>query len=485
MEEQFSLPSSWAWATIDDLGIVASGSTPSTKEEDNFGGDISWLTPADLSNYDGKFIKNGKRNLTEKGLKSCSATLLPEGSILFSSRAPIGYTVIAANPISTNQGFKNLISSKEVFNEYIYHYLKGNKDLAESFASGTTFKELSARRFKKIPVPIPPFNEQVRIVSKIEELFSRLDQGVQVLQQAQQQLEQYKLSIIEKAYNGMLTEKWREANKENISSKLFLMEKIKNKKLSKNIIFIENSMNFDHLPHGWIELSLDDLSWDSQYGTSIKCKYDFDGMPVLRIPNINFGNVLLNDVKYCKDKDLKKKVEPLAPGDFLIIRTNGSRKLIGRAALICQDYEKPHYFASYLIRFRLLNIDKIPKWINLIWNSPQIREMIYEKSATSAGQYNINKTNLSDFYIRIPSLSELQVILDIVDKVSSISDYALHYLTNCLLHGKDLKQRILQKAFEGRIVYQDPHDESASFLLESIKAEKAKLITSYKKRRKR
>ena len=201
MEKQFSLPSSWAWATIDDLGFIASGSTPSTKEEDNFGGDIPWLTPADLSNYDGKFIKNGKRNLTEKGLKSCSATLLPEGTILFSSRAPIGYTVIAANQISTNQGFKNLIPSKEIFNEYIYHYLKGNKDLAESFSSGTTFKELSARRFKKIPVPIPPLNEQVRIVSKIEELLSRLDQGITTNLKTLQQIEHYRLSTLRQSFS--------------------------------------------------------------------------------------------------------------------------------------------------------------------------------------------------------------------------------------------------------------------------------------------
>lgn len=211
MEEQNSLPSSWALATIDDIGIVASGSTPSTKEEDNFGGDISWLTPADLSNYDGKYIKKGKRNLTEKGLKSCSATLLPEGSILFSSRAPIGYTVIAANPISTNQGFKNLIPFNEIFNEYIYHYLKGNKDLAESFASGTTFKELSARRFKKIPVPIPPFNEQIRIVSKIEELFSRIDSAEESLRRILPSdskefglIIKLKKSILKKAFEGRL-----------------------------------------------------------------------------------------------------------------------------------------------------------------------------------------------------------------------------------------------------------------------------------------
>ena len=118
MKELHDIPSSWIWTTIDDIADVASGSTPSTKDETSFGGTIPWITPADLSGFRGKFIKRGARSLSDRGLKSCSAKLLPKGTVLFTSRAPIGYIAIASNPIATNQGFKNLVLHKGIFNEY-------------------------------------------------------------------------------------------------------------------------------------------------------------------------------------------------------------------------------------------------------------------------------------------------------------------------------------------------------------------------------
>lgn len=198
------LPESWAWTRLDNIGIVASGSTPSTKEPEFWGGRIPWLTPADLTNYEGKFIGKGARNITKKGLDACSARLLPEGTILFSSRAPVGYTVIATNPITTNQGFKNLIVSESIFNEYVYHYLKGNKQLAERYASGTTFKELSATRFRRIPIPIPPYLEQQQIVGAIEQYFSVADKAMKIVGQSLLQSERLRQSILKTAFEGKL-----------------------------------------------------------------------------------------------------------------------------------------------------------------------------------------------------------------------------------------------------------------------------------------
>lgn len=160
-DELPELPISWEWKTLGEIGEIASGGTPSTKDETNFNGEIPWVTPADLSGYTKKYISKGSRNISQKGLKYSSAVLIPEGSILFSSRAPIGYVTIAANPVSTNQGFKNITVWDEIYNEYVYYYLKGAKTLAESLASGTTFLEISKTSFAKIPIPIPPLPEQL------------------------------------------------------------------------------------------------------------------------------------------------------------------------------------------------------------------------------------------------------------------------------------------------------------------------------------
>ncbi|ROH91523.1 hypothetical protein EGI15_13370 [Chryseobacterium cucumeris] len=172
----YEIPNSWKWVTLDDIGIVVSGGTPSTKEPEFWNGDIPWITPADLSNYNDVYISNGARNISQLGLDYSSAYLLPENTIVFSSRAPIGYVAITKRKLATNQGFKNLILLNNLIDpKYIYYYLKSIKDYAENISSGTTFLELSAQKFKNIPLPLPPTSLQNKISSKIDELFSEID----------------------------------------------------------------------------------------------------------------------------------------------------------------------------------------------------------------------------------------------------------------------------------------------------------------------
>ncbi|MFW5871803.1 MAG: restriction endonuclease subunit S [bacterium] len=146
-KQTYKLPEGWIWTTIGDIGIVKSGGTPSTRNKEFWGDDISWITPADLSGYNEKYISKGNRSISKLGLDYSSAKLLPVGTILFSSRAPIGYTVIAKNELATNQGFKNLIPTKSINREYVYYYFTTLKSQAEKVASGTTFLELSATTF--------------------------------------------------------------------------------------------------------------------------------------------------------------------------------------------------------------------------------------------------------------------------------------------------------------------------------------------------
>jgi len=136
--------------------MVVGGATPSTKKIENYeNGTISWITPKDLSTFSGRYIHRGERNITEIGLKSCSTQLLPRNTVLFSSRAPIGYVAIAANDLCTNQGFKSVIPNENVEPLFLYYLLKYNKDKIESMGSGTTFKEVSGSTMKNIEVSIP------------------------------------------------------------------------------------------------------------------------------------------------------------------------------------------------------------------------------------------------------------------------------------------------------------------------------------------
>ena len=150
---------------ISDIGEVVGGGTPSTANSDFWGGDIPWISPKDLTGYKSVYISHGENFLTKTGLKS-GTKLLPKDTVLFSSRAPIGYVAIASNPICTNQGFKSIICNKEIINPlFLYYYIKGNLDYIKLFGTGATFPEISGAAMKKIKVQIPTLPTQQKIAS--------------------------------------------------------------------------------------------------------------------------------------------------------------------------------------------------------------------------------------------------------------------------------------------------------------------------------
>ena len=157
----------WRTCTLGEIGEIIGGATPSTKKLENYGGDISWITPKDLADFKGRYIEHGERNITKNGFNSCSVKMLPKNSILFSSRAPIGYLAIAKKEMCTNQGFKSFIPGENIDYLFAYYLLKYNKNKIESMGSGTTFKEVSGKTMKSIEVRIPDDIEYQRMISRV------------------------------------------------------------------------------------------------------------------------------------------------------------------------------------------------------------------------------------------------------------------------------------------------------------------------------
>lgn len=178
--------------TLGEIGTIVGGATPSTKNTSFYDGNIPWLTPKDLSVNSNKYIFRGERNITEAGFKSCSCKMLPKGSVLFSSRAPIGYVAIAANDMCTNQGFKSVIPNEETDSEFLYYLLKYNKDNIASQGSGTTFAEVSGKTMKDIEVVVPKEKEdQHRIAS----ILSSLDRKIELNNKINADLEEMAQAI--------------------------------------------------------------------------------------------------------------------------------------------------------------------------------------------------------------------------------------------------------------------------------------------------
>jgi type I restriction enzyme S subunit len=199
----FSIPDSWRWVRLAEIGVIVGGSTPRTGHLEPFTEHgTPWLTPADLYRLSGKMVSKGKRDLSEQGLRDCSAKILPPGTVLFSSRAPIGYVAIAANCITTNQGFKSCVPFCREMSEFIYYYLKSAAKRIDQEASGTTFKEVSGKEVAMIPFPLPPLEEQRRIVAKLDHLFALCDQLEDKLRQSQSSQEQIVASFTHHLLNA-------------------------------------------------------------------------------------------------------------------------------------------------------------------------------------------------------------------------------------------------------------------------------------------
>lgn len=153
---------------IKEISEIINGATPSTSKPNYWNGNIDWITPKDLTNFSGRFIFHGRVPITKEGYDSCSTKLVPEGTILLSSRAPIGYLAIAGKEVCTNQGFKSIICNpNKVNNIYLYYWLSTKVDYLQSISNGATFKELSKETLENVLIDLPTMEKQQHIVNTI------------------------------------------------------------------------------------------------------------------------------------------------------------------------------------------------------------------------------------------------------------------------------------------------------------------------------
>ena len=224
----------WKEYKLGDIGTIVGGATPSTKDSSNYDGNIAWITPKDLSNLNCRYISHGERMISQKGFDDCSCRMLPKNSILFSSRAPIGYVAIAQNALCTNQGFKSIIPNNEIVDSlFLYYLLVYYKPVIENMGSGTTFKEVSGSVMKALTVNIPNIDKQKRIAAILSSLDDKIELNSRINGNLEQQaqalfnhyfierpdlLGKYKignLTEIANYLNGLAMQKFRPQMKKN------------------------------------------------------------------------------------------------------------------------------------------------------------------------------------------------------------------------------------------------------------------------------
>ena len=282
---------------------------------------------------------------------------------------------------------------------------------------------------KAQPFPLAPYNEQQRIVSKIEELFSDIDQGEGALKKVQQLLSAYRQSVLKAALLGELT-------------------------------------NSDH--ESWQNCKIGDLITDMRYGTAKKCVHDPSKTPVLRIPNVVSGKIDLSDLKHTDFTEQELKSLSLREGDLLLVRSNGSASLVARSAVVGKE-ACGYAYAGYLIRLRLNEELVLPHFLHLYFHSPLARAIIERQARSTSGVHNINSEEIKSLKLKLPTVTEQQDIIDKVREIFSRIDALEAWCRTELARSTTLRQSILKAAFSGQLVPQDPSDEPASALLSRIK----------------
>ena len=390
---------------ISEIGDIISGATPKTTVPDNFGGEIPWLTPADLSGYTGKYISHGARNLTQQGYDSCSTHLIPAGTVLLSSRAPIGYVAIAKNEICTNQGFKSIVPKAFVNSEFLYYQLKSLKNTLQNLGSGTTFKELSAKKLATVQVVIPSLEEQKSIVSKIEELFSRLDASVAELQTAKEKLKVYRQAVLKEAFDSV------QANSKRVTIKS-VCETIK-------------------------------------VGIVIKpTQYYVEQGGVFAFRNANVRRNYIEDKDWAMisqeghQKNLKSQVHI---GDVLIARSGVN---LGMAATVPQKYD------GYNAIDVVIAVPKkefiLSQYLAQYTNSPYGLEIV-RKNQHGAAQGHLNVKEYGNLPIFLPNIPEQYSLLKKIESRLSVCDNIEQTIDTSLQQAEALRQSILKQVFEGEM----------------------------------
>ena len=382
-----------------DIGDIVSGATPKTTVAENFGGAIPWLTPADLSGYTQKYISRGKRNLTQLGYDSCSTQIMPSGTVLFSSRAPIGYTAIAKNPICTNQGFKSIVPKPFVNSEFLYYQLIYLRKTIQDMGSGTTFKEISAKKFGAVQVTIPPLVEQEHIISRIEELFSQLDVSVNELKTAKERLKVYRQAVLKEAFS-----KFDGSIEKTISS------------VCENIV-------------------------DCPHSTPKSVQ---KGKLCLRTTNFKPGYLNLSEKNYVSEETFCERISRLAPkpGDVLFSREGA---ILGIACIIPDGLEVCMGQRMMLLR---PSEDLLNKYLMYYLNSPKARTLIIENVGGTASPH-INVGDIKNFTIPIIPFAQQQSVVAEIESRLSVCDNIEKTVGTALQQAEALRQSILKIAFEG------------------------------------
>ncbi|AKB28787.1 Type I restriction-modification system, specificity subunit S [Methanosarcina siciliae T4/M] len=491
----FEISETWKWVHFRDIGHIVGGGTPATSNPDYFSEEgIPWLTPADLYNLKGKFVAKGKRDISELGLQKSSAQLVPAGTVLFSSRAPIGYVAIATEDLATNQGFKSCVPFIMEMNEFIYYFLKYAGKEIDRNASGTTFKEVSGKIMSQVLFPLPPLSEQKRIVSKVDELIAlcdKLEARRQKKQEVQSKLnsaaldrmlsaenqeefaqhwqricenfdllydnpenvEKLRQAILQLAVQGRLVEQNLEDEPASVliekigTKKRQMVKEGKIKKVSPLKQVSECEFPFD-LPKNWIWIRLGDgllkLTDGTHHSPTNESTGDFK---YITAKNIKTDGIDLTNITYVTSKiheEIYSRCDP-EYGDILYIKDGATT-----GVTVINDLEEQFSMLSSVALMKLPS-EIENKYLLYMLRSPYFYSLMRE-GMSGVAITRVTLTKLNNALVPLPPLNEQKRIVEIVEQFMGLCDELESKLRKEREDSEKLMETVVRGLLEGVVV---------------------------------
>jgi type I restriction enzyme S subunit len=501
------LPKSWVWATAEQLTSLITDGEHITPERSETG--VLLLSARNVQN--GWLSLDKVDYVPEHVYEVLARRLVIEpGDVLMSCSGTVGRSCVAPKNLKfalvRSVAVLKPFAGMGKFLSYSIRALYLQRQIEEK-KTQTAQANIFQGKIKTLIFALPPLAEQHRIVARIEELFSELDAGVELLKKLKAKLKRYRQAVLKAAVEGKLTKDWREAHQGELEPASVLLERILKERREKweaeqlaqmkakgktpkddswKLKYKEpvapDTSDLPELPEGWVWASFGQLVQESQNGLSKRKGLHGTPIHVLRLADIVNGKISATEPRDILLTDEEIQSYRLQPNDLVCIRVNGSEKLVGRVIIF---KEKDSWaFCDHFIRFRLVSNFLCLSFISKLFNTDAVRKYIEHHKVSSAGQNTVSQTTVAAIPIPLPSLEEQNAIDEEIERRLSVTEELEKVVEKNLKRAEKLRQSILKKAFEGKLVPQDPSDEPADKLLERIKAEKAKREAEAKAKKK-